>query len=140
MSLGERLAALNAVLNATSGVLLYAGLRAIKTGRRRLHWQCMTAAFAVSAIFLASYLTRVYVSGTHRFPGSGALKIAYYAILFSHMLLAATVPFLAVRTIWLSAKKKDFPRHVRIARITWPVWMYVSVTGVIVYVMLYHLA
>lgn len=139
MPLGEALAALNAVLNAIAGLLLIFGLRAIRRQERKLHARFMVSAFVVSIVFLASYLTRVCVSGIHRYPETAPLRTVYYAILSSHVVLAALVPFFAVRTLWLAKVRKDFVRHRRLGRITWPIWMYVSVTGVIVYGMLYHL-
>jgi uncharacterized membrane protein YozB (DUF420 family) len=139
VSLGETLPAVNATLNFTSAVLLFTGWRAVRTKRIALHRFTMQAAFVTSAIFLVCYLTRFYLTGAHRFPGSGALRIAYLSILFSHMILAvATVP-LVLRTLYL-ARRSRWTEHRKIAKITFPVWMYVSVTGVVVYVMLYHLA
>jgi putative membrane protein len=139
VTLGEVLPPVNATLNATSAVLVFAGWRAIRGGRRELHKALMIAACAVSAIFLASYLTRVALTGTHRFPGDGALRAVYLAVLASHTVLAALAAPLVLRTVWLPFRER-FADHRRIARITLPVWMYVSVTGVAVYVMLYHLA
>ena len=139
MSLGEILPSVNALLNGTSAVLLGVGWNAIRNKRVKTHRFCMQAAFITSAVFLACYLTRVYLTGTHRFPGDGWLRTTYLTILFTHMVLAvATVP-LVLRTMFL-ARKARFVEHRKIARITFPVWMYVSVTGVVVYVMLYHLA
>jgi putative membrane protein len=139
VDLGELLPAVNAALNATAAVLLVAGWRAIRGGRRELHRGLMIAACATSALFLVSYLTRVALTGTHRFPGDGALRTVYLAVLASHTVLAALVVPLALRTLWLPLRGR-FADHRRIARITLPVWIYVSVTGVAVYVMLYHLA
>jgi putative membrane protein len=139
VDLGELLPAVNAALNATAAVLLVAGWRAIRGGRRELHRGLMIAACATSALFLVSYLTRVALTGTHRFPGDGALRTVYLAVLASHTVLAALVVPLALRTLWLPLRSR-FADHRRIARITLPVWIYVSVTGVAVYVMLYHLA
>jgi putative membrane protein len=136
----EVLPTFNALLNATSGVLLLAAWRFIKAGRRDTHKKLMIAAFSCSALFLVFYLIRFSLTGAHRFAGADWLKPVYYAILFSHMLLAAAVVPLALRTFYLSYFKHDYTRHRRIARWTFPIWLYVSVTGVIVYVMLYHLA
>ena len=97
----------------------------------------MQGAFITSAIFLVCYLTRFYLTGAHRFPGTGWLKIVYLTILFSHMVLAVVTVPLVLRTLYL-ARRARFREHRRIARFTFPVWMYVSVTGVVVYVMLYH--
>lgn len=139
MSLAEVLPGVNATLNATSAVLLLAGFIAIRRGRREVHRALMLAACASSLLFLASYLTRIALTGTHRFPGSGGLKTAYLAILLSHTVLAALAAPLILRTLFLAFRVR-FPDHRRIARVTLPIWMYVSVTGVVVYVMLYHLA
>lgn len=139
MTLTELLPPLNAALNATSAALLLSGFAAIRRGRRELHRGLMLAACATSVLFLASYLTRMALTGTHRFPGDGALKAAYLAILLSHTVLAAAAAPLVLRTLFLAFRAR-FPDHRRIARATLPVWMYVSVTGVVVYLMLYHLA
>ena len=136
-ALGAQLALVNACLNGSAALCLFIGWRAIRAERRRLHGWMMASAFVVSVLFLASYLTRVAVSGTHYYPGHGGWKAAYFAILGTHMLLAVVTPPLAIRTIWLAYKRR-FPEHRRIVRFTLPVWMYVSVTGVLVYVLLYH--
>jgi uncharacterized membrane protein YozB (DUF420 family) len=131
--------ALNAMLNGTSAVLLVVGYRAVRSKKVKLHRFAMQGAFVTSSIFLASYLARFYLTGSHRFPGGGWLKALYLAILFSHMILAvATVP-LVLRTLYL-ARASRFVEHRKIAKYTFPIWMYVSVTGVVVYVMLYHVA
>lgn len=139
MTLAELLPPVNAALNATSATLLLAGFVAIRRGRRALHRGLMLAACGSSILFLASYLTRMALTGTHRFPGDGALRLAYLAILLTHTALAALAAPLVLRTLFLAFRAR-FPDHRRIARATLPVWMYVSVTGVVVYVMLYHLA
>jgi putative membrane protein len=139
VTLGEALPAVNAALNATSAVLLALGFRAIRAGDRRRHRALMLAAVATSTIFLASYVTRVALTGTHRFPGGGALRAAYLAVLGSHTVLAAAAAPLVVGTLLLALRAR-YPSHRRVARWTLPVWLYVSVTGVLVYVMLYHLA
>jgi putative membrane protein len=139
VTLGELLPTVNALLNATSAVLLFMGWRAIRAGRRDIHRGFMLAACATSVLFLASYLTRVALTGTHRFPGEGALRSVYLLVLATHTVLAALTLPLVLRTLWLALRAR-FPEHRRIARWTFPVWMYVSVTGVAVYVMLYHLA
>jgi putative membrane protein len=136
---GPRLAAVNAVLNGLAFVLLCAGYLAIRKKRIDTHRALMLAAFATSVLFLASYLTRFYLTGVHRFPGEGALKTFYLWVLGSHTILAAFTPILALRTLYLAARGR-FEAHRRIARVTLPVWMYVSVTGVLVYVLLYHVA
>lgn len=136
--LGPRLAALNAFLNGSAALLLLAGLIAVKKKRIGTHQKIMVSAFILSVLFLISYLTRFYLTGVHRFPGEGGLKTFYLILLTSHTSLAALVPFLAIRTLYLAFRQR-FDAHKKIARITWPIWMYVSVTGVVVYWMLYHL-
>ena len=139
MTLAAALPSVDAALNATSGVLLVAGFVAIRAGRREVHRRFMLGAVATSVLFLASYLTRVWLTGTHRFPGGGPLRAAYLAILGSHTVLAAaTVPLVLVTLT--RALRGRFPSHRRIARWTLPVWLYVSVTGVTVYVLLYWVA
>lgn len=131
---------LNACLNGTSGVLLLAGLAAIRTGRRKLHERLMISALFVSAAFLASYLYYHFVVvpevGLTRFHGAGRWKAAYYAMLATHVVLAVVVVPLALRTVFL-ARRARFDAHKRWARITFPIWLYVSVTGVLVYLALY---
>jgi putative membrane protein len=139
MAFADVLPSVNATLNATSAVLLLIGWRAIRTKSIGVHRFAMQAAFVTSTIFLVSYLTRFYLTGAHRFPGDGWLKTVYLAILFSHMVLAVVTVPLVLRTLYL-ARRSRFIEHRKIAKITFPVWMYVSVTGVIVYVMLYHVA
>lgn len=129
--------ALNAVLNGISAVFLAVGYAAIKRKNRVLHRQCMIAAVSASALFLVSYLTRYYLTGTHYYPGHGWDKALYLTILFSHMVLAIMVVPLVIRALWL-ARKRQFAAHRRVTRWLWPMWIYVSVTGVVVYVMLYH--
>jgi putative membrane protein len=139
MSLGEALPPVNATLNGLSAVLLLAGWRAIRAGDRRRHRALVLSALGASALCLVGYLTRVALTGTHRFPGSGALKTAYLLLLGSHTLLAAVALPLILRALWLAWKGR-FPEHRRVARIAFPVWLYVSATGVLVYLMLYQLA
>ena len=130
---------MNAVLNATSATLLFLGWRAIRSGERIRHRNLMLAALGTSALFLVGYLTRIALTGTHRFPGDGWLRTGYLLLLGSHTLLAAAiVPLIAV-ALWLAWKGR-FDAHRRIARYTFPAWLYVSVTGVLVYVMLYWVA
>jgi putative membrane protein len=136
-TLGASLALLNAFLNGTSALLLIAGWIAIRRGERRVHGYLMGSAFVVSAIFLASYLTRFAVSGAHHYPGAGFWKALYFTILITHMLLAIITPYLAIRSIYL-ARNARFGEHRKLVRYTLPIWMYVSVTGVLVYVLLYH--
>ena len=129
----------NASLNALAGVFLVAGWLAIRGGRRAAHRACMLAALATSALFLACYLT--YHVTTHlvtRYPGAGWDRTLYLAILISHSILAPLVLPFSLAAVW-HAWKGRFDRHVRITRFLWPLWLYVSVTGVVVYLMLYVL-
>ncbi|MFO1463859.1 MAG: DUF420 domain-containing protein [bacterium] len=139
MNLGDKLAALNATLNGLAAILLFLGWRAVRAGKISWHRGFMGGAFVVSALFLISYLTRFYLTGTHRYPGTGAMRTIYLSILLTHTLLAAAVPFLAIRTIYLALKNR-IEAHRKIARVTLPVWMYVSLTGVLIYLMLYRWA
>lgn len=132
------LPALNAGLNATSAVLLAAGWLLIRAGRREAHKRVMLAALACSSLFLASYLVYHAQVGSVRFRGQGPVRVVYFAVLISHTVLAVTVVPLALVTL-VRALQARFDRHRRIARITLPIWGYVSVTGVIVYWMLYRL-
>jgi uncharacterized membrane protein YozB (DUF420 family) len=135
------LPALNAVLNATATVLLCWGLVLIKRGRRRAHARTMIAATAVSAAFLASYLYYHFAVvpelGHTPFHGGGLARTAYYGMLVSHVLLAIVNVPLVLLTL-VRAARGDLERHRRVARWCWPVWFYVSVTGVLVYLVLYH--
>lgn len=131
--------AINALLNGSSAVFLIVGYFAIRNRNIELHKSCMVAAFASSTVFLLSYLTRFYLSGAHRFPGTGGAKIFYLIVLFSHMVLAVMVVPLVLRSLYLGWRKR-YADHRAIARWTWPIWMYVSVTGVLVYLMLYPIA
>jgi uncharacterized membrane protein YozB (DUF420 family) len=135
----EHLPTLNAVLNGCAAVCLVAGRWAIAQRRIALHRTLMLTAFGFSVLFLASYL--VYHFSTHvvtPFAGTGIWRPVYYSLLISHSVLAAGVPVLALITLWRGLKQ-DFRRHRAIARWTFPIWLYVSVTGVLIYVMLYHL-
>jgi putative membrane protein len=131
--------AINAVLNGVSGVFLVAGWLAIRRRRIALHRSCMVAAFASSTLFLGSYLLRFALSGSHRYPGTGWDRSLYLTVLFSHMVLAAVLVPMVLRTLYLALRGR-FEPHRGIARWTWPIWIYVSVTGVLVYLMLYPLA
>jgi len=131
--------AVNAVLNATSSVFLLLGFFAIRRGDRQRHRRLMLSAFTCSAVFLASYLVRYAISGTHHYPGQGWDKALYLAVLMSHMVLAMVALPLILRLLWL-ARGQRFAKHRRLARYAWPIWMYVSVTGVVVYLMLYPIA
>lgn len=127
----------NALLNATSAVLLFMAYVAIKNGERERHKKLMLTAFGVSSAFLVSYLIRFYVSGTTPFPGAGVSKVIYLTILFSHMALAAFVPVGAILAIVWGLKGR-FASHKKLVKLVFPVWAYVSVTGVVIYAMLYH--
>jgi len=128
---------LNAMLNATSGILLTIGFIFIRRRRVQAHRACMIAALVSSSLFLISYLTYHYHAGTTRFAGTGAARVIYFVILTTHTILAAViVPFVLVTVT--RALRGQFARHLRVARWTLPMWLYVSVTGVIVYFMLYH--
>ena len=129
---------LNAILNTTSAVLLVTGRSFIRSGNRSAHKKCMISTFAVSGLFLVSYLTYHTIHGTTRFPGEGWIRPVYFTILVSHTLCAAAIVPLAIITLRFGLRE-SFGKHVKIARWTYPVWLYVSVTGVIVYLMLYHL-
>jgi putative membrane protein len=131
--------AINAALNGTCAVLLIAGRIAIARRDQDAHRRYMLGAFVASSVFLASYLIRFATTGAHRYPGDGWDKIAYLIILFSHMALAVVLVPLVIRALQL-ALRGQFAKHLRIVKWGWPIWMYVSVTGVIVYFMLYHLA
>jgi putative membrane protein len=128
----------NALLNATSAALLAGGYLAIRHRRVRLHRACMAAAFLTSLLFLASYLTYHAYAGTTRFLGQGWIRPAYFVLLGTHTVLAALIPPLAVVTLTLALRGR-FTRHARLARWTLPTWLYVSVTGVLIYIVLYHL-
>ncbi|MFV0338987.1 MAG: DUF420 domain-containing protein [Chthoniobacterales bacterium] len=133
------LPALNACLNSIAIVLLTAGFFAIKTHRKRLHAWCMASAFVVSAIFLCTYVLHKYlVGGVHTpFGGEGFLRTAYLVMLASHIILAMVILPLILVT-FSKAVRRDFPAHRRWARVTFPIWYYVSITGVLVYLMLYQ--
>jgi len=128
----------NALLNGTAASLLVAGFLLIRAGRREAHRRAMTAAFACSVLFLVSYLVYHFEAGSVRFRGTGSVRTVYLTILLTHTVLAAIVPFLAVTTLVL-ARKGRFDAHRRLARVTLPVWLYVSVTGVVIYLMLYRM-
>jgi putative membrane protein len=131
------LATVNAALNAAATVLLVTGYVLIKQRREVAHKWVMLAAFGVSIVFLGCYLTYHYRVGSVPFTGIGVVRPIYYAILLTHVILAASVPFLAGVTIYLGLKDRRV-RHRRWAWWTFPIWLYVSVTGVVIYVLLYH--
>ena len=128
----------NAALNAASGLLLVAGLYFIFRGNVRAHRASMLSALAVSGLFLVSYVAYHAQYGSVRFTGQGAVRVVYFVILVTHVILAAAIVPLVIITL-RRALAGDFARHRRIARWTYPLWLYVSVTGVVVYLMLYHL-
>ena len=132
------LATLNAVLNSIAALLLVAGWVCILRGAWQAHRAAMIAAFAVSAAFLVSYLWYHLTEPSRSFAGQGAVRIVYFAILISHVILAAAVPVLALRMFFLAWRGR-WEAHRRLGRITMPIWLYVSVTGVVIYLMLYQL-
>lgn len=132
------LAPLNAALNSTAAILLVAGFYFIRRGRVHAHRACMIAAVAVSAAFLASYSIYHYQVGDVRFTGQGWVRPLYFSILVPHVMLAGVIVPLALITLYFAMRRR-FHSHRRIARWTWPIWMFVSVTGVVVYLMLYQL-
>jgi uncharacterized membrane protein YozB (DUF420 family) len=134
----QDLPALNAMLNATAAVLLVTAYVLIRKGRREAHKRVMITAFSVSTLFLISYLTYHALAGVVYYPGTGWIRRVYLTILTTHTALAATVPVLAIVTL-RRGLKGWFERHRKIARWTLPIWLYVSVTGVVVYLMLYQL-
>jgi uncharacterized membrane protein YozB (DUF420 family) len=137
ISAGE-LPTLNAALNGLSGVLLFAGYLFIRAKNRAAHKRCMLAAFACSMLFLVSYLVYHFQVGSVGFKGQGWIRPVYFTILISHTILATAVVPLALITL-VRALKENFPAHRQIARWTLPIWLYVSVTGVVIYLMLYGL-
>jgi len=132
------LPSVNAALNATAAVLLVWGYTLIRRKRIQTHRRVMQTAFAVSCAFLVCYLVYHFQVGSVRFPRTGAIRTVYLSILGTHTVLAAAVPVLAIITLRRGLSGR-YDRHRRIARWTLPIWLYVSVTGVVVYFMLYHL-
>lgn len=129
---------LNACLNGTSALLLFSGYAFIRFRNVNAHRVCQTSALVISILFLASYLTYHYHHGATRFQGTGFARPLYFTILTSHTILAVVIVPLVALTFY-RAIRRDFLRHRRIARITLPLWLYVSITGVIVYLMLYRI-
>ena len=127
----------NALLNSTSAIFLIAGYIYIKRGLIESHKKCQITAVATSTLFLVSYLTYHYYHGDTRFLGQGIVRPIYFTILITHIILAIVIVPLVLITLF-RALRLDFIRHRRIAQWTFPIWLYVSVTGVIVYLMLYH--
>lgn len=132
------LPAVNATLNAMAAACLLAGYVFIRRGRRDAHRAAMIGALALSTAFLASYLVYHYHVGSRPFTGQGAIRAVYFAVLITHVILAIVIVPMVLVTV-SRALAARFDAHRRIARWTWPLWMYVSVTGVIVYVMLYKM-
>ncbi len=130
---------LNAILNATAATLLVIGYVLIRRGNRERHKQVMLSALGCSAAFLISYLYYHYQVGSVHFEGEGTVRPVYLGILLTHTVLAAAVPPLAIITVVLGLRGR-FERHRKIARVTLPIWLYVSVTGVVVYWMLYRMS
>jgi uncharacterized membrane protein YozB (DUF420 family) len=133
----EDLPTLNASLNSVSFVLLLCGFFAIKKGKRELHIKLMTGALVVSAAFLTSYLIYHFHVPSKKFPDLGWIKTVYLLILFPHIILATVMVPMILKTFW-HAWRGEWGKHKKIARITFPIWLYVSVTGVVVYLMLYR--
>lgn len=136
--LGRILPPVNAALNLTAAGFLVAGLVFIRRREIRRHRAAMIGAVAASALFLVFYVVRFSLTGTHRFGGEGVARAIYLAVLFSHMVLAALIVPLVLRLLYL-VKEARFRAHARLARWTYPAWLYVSITGVVIYVMLYRI-
>lgn len=134
----HQLPALNATLNSIATLLLLFGFYFIKQRDIERHKLCMTMAFVTSCLFLISYLIYHFQVGSVAFTGQGWIRPVYFTILITHIILAAAIAPLAVITIY-RGWKKQYDKHRRIARWTWPIWMYVSVTGVAIYIMLYQM-
>ncbi len=132
------LPAVNATLNGIAGVLLLGGYMQIRRGQQAVHKRFMLAAMVTSALFLVSYVIYHANAGSRPFPGIGLIRVFYFLILVTHVVLAATILPLALVTT-ARGLRADYVRHRRIARWTFPLWLYVSVTGVVIYVMLYQL-
>lgn len=132
------LPALNATLNGIAGVFLLLGFYFIRRGQIERHRRSMLAAFATSTLFLISYVIYHANVGSRPFTGVGPIRLVYFTILITHIILAAAIVPMALLTLRRGLVRDDV-RHRRIAKITWPIWMYVSVTGVVIYVMLYQI-
>jgi putative membrane protein len=139
MPFADVLPSINATLNGFSALWIVLGYRSIKQKNIPLHRFAMQAAFVTSTVFLACYLTRVYLTGTHRYPGDGWARTLYLSILLTHTILAVVTVPLVLRSLFL-ARNGRYAEHRKIAKYSLPVWLYVSVTGVVVYLMLYQLA
>jgi putative membrane protein len=134
----EMLPTVNATLNAIAAVLLIRGFMLIRRRQIEQHRKVMLTAFATSCLFLACYVVYHWQVGSVKFQGTGPVRTLYLTILFTHVVLAAAVPVLAIVSLRRGLAAK-YDRHRKIARWTLPIWLYVSITGVVVYVMLYHL-
>ena len=132
------LPAVNATLNGLAAILLTTGFVMIRRGNRELHKRCMIAALATSALFLVSYVVYHANAGSRPFLGEGAIRVVYFGILITHVVLATAILPLALMTA-ARGLTGQFDRHVRLARWTLPIWLYVSVTGVVIYLMLYQM-
>jgi uncharacterized membrane protein YozB (DUF420 family) len=132
------LPALNATLNGVAAILLVSGYLFIKQGHRQKHEWCMLGALATSALFLLSYVIYHLNAGSRPFAGQGPIRLVYFAILITHVILAAVIVPLALLTA-ARGLRSEFDKHVRVAHWTFPIWLYVSITGVVIYVMLYQL-
>lgn len=137
-ALGDSLAAVNATLNFTSAIALLTGFVMIKRRSLHAHRAAMVTALSASALFLVIYLTRVAITGTHTFAGEGWARTLYLSVLLSHMILAVLVLPFVVRLVYL-IRRRRFHDHARLARWVFPVWAYVSVTGLLVYLLLYQI-
>jgi len=127
--------AVNAGLNASAAVLLLSGWRAIKAGNRSLHKRLMVSAFCASSLFLVGYVAFHYMHGDTKFMGQGAIRVAYFAILVSHVLLSIVIVPMALAALYFAYQQR-FHIHAKIARVLFPIWLYVSVTGVVIFFML----
>ena len=127
--------AVNASLNATAAVLLVAGYRAIKRRQTRVHKRLMVSAFCASSLFLVGYVAYHYVHGDTKYAGEGALRVLYFAILISHVLLSMAIVPMALASFYYAFRER-FSTHAKVARILFPIWLYVSVTGVVIFFML----
>ena len=128
---------LQAVLNATAAILLFVGYRQIKNKNLNAHKKCMVAALIVSTVFLASYLTYHEAVGYQPFEGQGMIRPVYFTLLFSHIILSGVIVPMVLITVYYAATG-NFVKHPRIARWTLPIWLYISISGVIVYVLAFH--
>lgn len=137
METSHLLALASALCNATAAALMLVARGRIRRGDREGHRRGMLAAFSASCVFLVFYLTRIVLFGDHHFTGTGAVRIAYLVLLASHVLMAMLVVPLTLRTLYLGVRGR-FEEHRPWARRAYPVWLYVSITGVMVYAMLYH--